>query len=135
MRATARKMVDRINEGGSFDAVAKNAGQEVKVSEVLTRQSNSGELGRLALQALFATAKGKAAMSQPVNGTGMLIFETADVTMPAYSRASPEAKQVATALRGGMSQDLLQQYLVDLQAKLGVEINDRLWSEIQNPGT
>ena len=36
-------------------------------------------------------------------------------------------------MRGGMSQDLLQQYLVDLQAKLGVNINDRLWSEMQDP--
>ncbi len=133
LRATARKLMDRANQGGSFDAIAKEVGQEIKTTEELTRQSPSPALGRFGTQAMFATPKGKVGMAQPVTSNGMLLFETVDVIAPNYSRNSAEAKQVATALRGGMSQDLLQQYLVDLQAKLGVNINDRLWSEMQDP--
>ncbi len=133
LRATARKLMDQANQGGSFDAIAKEVGQEIKTTEELTRQTPSPALGRFGSQALFATPKGKVGMAQPVTSDGMLLFETVDVIAPNYSRESEEAKQVATALRGGMSQDLLQQYLVDLQAKLGVDINDRLWSEMQDP--
>lgn len=133
LRATARKLMDQANQGGSFDTVAKEAGQEIKSTGELTRQAPSPDLGRFGVQALFATPKGKVGMSQPVNGDGMLLIETVDVIKPTFSAGSDQAKQVATALRGGMSQDLLQQYLVDLQAKLGVNINDRLWSEMQDP--
>ncbi len=133
LRATARKLMDQANQGGSFEAIAKEVGQEIKTTEELTRQTPSPDLGRFGSQALFATPKGKVGMAQPVTSDGMLLFETVDVIAPNYSRNSAEAKQVATALRGGMSQDLLQQYLVDLQAKLGVNINDRLWSEMQDP--
>ncbi|NNF79155.1 MAG: hypothetical protein HKN05_14095 [Rhizobiales bacterium] len=135
LRATARKLMDQANQGGSFEAIAKEAGQEIKTTEELTRQSNSTDLGRFGLQALFATPKGKVGMSQPVNSTGMLLFETIDIITPTYTADNEQVKQVATALRGGMSQDLLQQYLVDLQAKLGVNINDRLWSEMQDPNS
>lgn len=135
LRATARKLMDQANQGGSLDAIAKETGQEIKTTAELTRQTPSPDLGRFGSQALFATPKGKVGMSQPVNSTGMLLFETLDVTAPSYSPDSDSAKQVANALRGGMSQDLLQQYLVDLQAKLGVNINERLWSEMQNPGS
>ncbi len=135
LRATARKLVDQANQGGSFDAIAQEAGQEIKTTPDLTRQTPSPELGRFGLQAVFATPKGKAGMSQPVDNNGMLLFETIEITTPTFSAESAQAKQVATALRGGMSQDLLQQYLVDLQAKLGVDINERLWAEIQDPNS
>ncbi|MEM1200693.1 MAG: hypothetical protein AAGI06_15445, partial [Pseudomonadota bacterium] len=135
LRATARKLVDQANQGGSFDAIAKEAGQEIKTTPDLTRQTPSPELGRFGLQAVFATPKGKAGMSQPVDNNGMLLFETMEITTPTFSAESAQARQGATALRGGMSQDLLQQYLVDLQAKLGVDINERLWAEIQDPSS
>ena len=98
----------------------------------VTRNSHSGSLGRIALQAIFNTPEGKAAMTQPVDGNGMLVFETSEITTPDFSGAGG-ATQIVNALRGGLSQDLLQQYLVDLQAKLGVNINEKLWTEIQDP--
>ena len=71
-------------------------------------------------------------MSQPVDGKGMLVFKTSEISTPDFSGAGG-ATQITNALRGGISQDLLQQYLVDLQAKLGVNINEKLWAEIQDP--
>lgn len=135
LRETARKLVDEANKGGSFDDIAKENALKIETTTPLTRQSNSGALGRIALQALFATAKGRTAMTSTSTNQGLIIFETSEITVPNYTKASAQAKQVETALRGGISQDLRQQYLVDLQAKLGVKINDRLWSEIQNPGS
>ncbi|MEM7427638.1 MAG: SurA N-terminal domain-containing protein [Pseudomonadota bacterium] len=133
LRATARKLVEEANTGTDFADIAKRYNQQIASTEAMTRNSHSGSLGRVALQAIFNTPNGRSAMSQPLDGKGMLIFQTTDVSSPDFSGSSGGAKQVATALRSGISQDLLQQYLVDVQANIGVNINERLWAEIQDP--
>ncbi len=133
LRATARKLVEEANKGSDFGDIAKKYNQKIKATGALKRNGHSGALGRIALQAIFNTPENRASMTQPVDGNGMLIFQTTEVETPGYSGDGEGAKQIATALRRGIGQDLLQQYLVDLQAKLGVSINEKLWAEIQDP--
>ncbi len=136
LRATARKLVDEANKGANFEALAKDKGQEIKTSAKLNRRSYSGALDQIGIQTLFATPKGKTGMTKAPGGEGILIFETLKVTEPAFpSTSDPAVNQITTVLRNSISQDILEQYLVDLQANMGVEINKRMWSQIQSPGT
>ncbi len=136
LRVTARKLVDEANKGANFEALAKDKGLQIKTSPELSRRSYSGALDQIGIQTLFATPKGKIGMTEAPGGEGIMIFETLKVIEPAFpSTSDPAVNQITTALRDSISQDILEQYLVDLQANMGVEINDRMWSEIQSPGT
>ena len=62
-----------------------------------------------------------------------MVLETTSVDAPPYEKTDVNAQRVAEALESGLGEDLLVQYLQDIQESVGVNINPQVWSRFQNP--
>ena len=71
---------------------------------------------------IFAVPVGKAASAAAADES-RVVFKVANATVPPFVTSTSEAERVAEQLRILLSDDLLGQYIAQLQQDLGVSIN------------
>ena len=57
------------------------------------------------------------------------------INVPAFNADSPEAKRLVTALDNGYADDLIAQYVAQLQIEIGVKINQSAMNQAIGRGT
>ena len=73
--------------------------------------------------AVFRTPKGAAGSAQGASAGERVIFRVAEITVPPIDVATPEGKRLDDAVRGALSNELLEQYINYIQRELGININ------------
>ena len=119
----AAKVVDRINAGETFAALAKEVAGKVEVSDAITRTTTPQGLSPSAVQLAFATPANKASSAESPDRKSRTIFRVVEVI-----KAEPATKEESDKLRGElarqMQNDTLQAYAAALRDQLGVRINE-----------
>jgi peptidyl-prolyl cis-trans isomerase D len=123
LSAKATEMVDKINGGTPLAQFAAAEKLNVEHSGWLKRRSNSGAFPANPLAALFRTAKGQAASAEGKEPTERFVFVVTNVMVPTFDPAAQDAKQIDTALRNAMANDLYSQYLAQVESDVGVSID------------
>jgi len=119
----ANDLRDRLANGEAIDMIAKDKGLDVKTAKAITRSTKpENGLTGAAIQAAFDGPKGHAAVAQG-DGQDQIVLTVTDVTMPPYFSGAPDLKQMQDRLTSGISSDLLQEYVAQLQQRLGVAVN------------
>jgi len=123
LTAIADDLRDRLAHGEAIDTIAQDKGLEVKIAKAVTRSTkpDNGLTGS-AIQAAFDGPKGHAAVSQG-EGQDQIVLTVTDVTVPPYFSGAPDLKQMQDRLTSDISSDLLQEYVAQLQQRLGVAVN------------
>ncbi|MDY0008910.1 MAG: peptidyl-prolyl cis-trans isomerase [Bdellovibrionales bacterium] len=133
--AKSAQVMERLNMGENFDAVAKSFGKTPERSELLRRDSDAGKapLGRGMIPALFSIEKSGQATT--VRGDDRLSFMrmTERRTELPKESAAIETKQLQQALSRSLQGDLIEQYRQGLMSKYNVKINRKVLDNIYNP--
>lgn len=124
MLELGQKLVERARGGSSLDALAKEHNAEVRSQNGLKRNEGSETFPAAAVGALFAVPEDGYAYTLESDGLGVRLMKSSPVFSTPYSSSSDEAKTISQVLASGMTDDLYAQYLADLQADLGVSINE-----------
>ena len=131
----ANDLRDRLAHGESIDTIAQDKGLEVKTAKAITRSTKPGNsLTGAAIQAAFDGPKGHAAVAQG-EGQDQIVLAVTDVTVPPYFSGSPDLKQMQDRLTSDISNDLLQEYVAQLQQRLGVAVNQVALQQVIGSGT
>jgi len=123
LSAKARELVERLDKGESFDAVAASAGLTIETAADVSRQDQRPELPVGVISQIFGTAAGKSNSAAAADG-GRILFKVDAATVPAYVRTTEEAGNFQRILSSSVTEDILLEYVAKRQAELGVSINE-----------
>jgi peptidyl-prolyl cis-trans isomerase D len=133
----ANDLRDRLAHGEAIDTIAQDKGLEVKTAKAITRSTKpeNGLTGAV-IQAAFDGPKGHTAVAQG-DGEDQIVLTVTDVTVPPYFSGAPDLKQMQDRLTSDISNDLLQEYVAQLQQRLGVAVNQVALQQVigRAPGT
>ena len=123
LSAKTRELVERLDKGEAFDAVASSAGLTIEQAEGIGRQDQRPELPANVISLIFGTQAGKSNSASTADG-GRVLFKVDSATVPSYARTTQEADNFARQLGASVSEDILAQYIGQRQTELGVSINE-----------
>lgn len=121
LTAKARELVEKLDGGATVEAVAGELGLPVTPVADLTRGQAKEGLPAEAVNRIFATPVGQAG-SAP-SGDGRLLFKVTSATAPPLVTSTQEAAQVEAQMRLAMADDLVSEYIAEVQRGMGVTIN------------
>ncbi|WP_262330808.1 peptidylprolyl isomerase [Bosea sp. BH3] len=123
LSAKARELVERLDKGESFDAVAASAGLTIETAADVARQDQRPELPAGVVSQIFGTAAGKSNSAAGADG-GRILFKVDSAIVPPYVRTTQEAANFERILSSSVTEDILLEYVAKRQAELGVSINE-----------
>jgi peptidyl-prolyl cis-trans isomerase D len=118
----ASAMVERLDKGESLATIAGELNLEAKSATDLARGGAKDDLPADVVNRIFAVPVGKGASAAAADES-RVVFKVANATVPPFVTSTNEAERVAEQLRILLSDDLLGQYIAQLQQDLGVSIN------------
>ncbi|WP_029073895.1 SurA N-terminal domain-containing protein [Kaistia adipata] len=128
--AKANEAKDRLGKGETLDDVAASLGLTVQSRTQQTRSSQPGDgLSTEALKAAFAGPKGSAAVAPGAQDGEQVVLQVAEVVEAPYT-ASSDSNPLTQQLADSMQNDLLQQYVSELQRQLGATVNQTAMQQI-----
>jgi peptidyl-prolyl cis-trans isomerase D len=120
----ARLFTERLDKGEAIEAVAQEAGAQVKAATDLARRTAKDDLMDEAVNRIFSVPVGKA--GNVANGTDTrVVFKVTAATVPPMMTTTQDAQRIEEQLRTGMSDDLIAQYIAQVRQDLGVTINQQ----------
>jgi peptidyl-prolyl cis-trans isomerase D len=122
LKAKATEVLDKA-KAGSLAEVATAEGLKVETATDLKRDKPSEGLSPGVVSGAFSTPKGGTASAQGQNPTEMVVFRVTEVTTPPLDPNSEDGKKIEDALRRAYADDIVGQYLTQLQNDLGVAVN------------
>lgn len=129
--AKAKEAKDRLGKGSTLDDVAASLGLTVQTLDKQTRQSQpSASFSTEALKAAFAGPKGSSAVAPGAQDGEQIVLQVADVVETPYTPAENNSNPVTQQLADAMQNDLLQQYVAELQRQLGATVNQNVLQQI-----
>jgi peptidyl-prolyl cis-trans isomerase D len=108
----------KLNAGESYEAAAP--GLTVQTRENIRRGASVDGLDRNILAGIFETAEGRSGIGVAGNNVDRIVYRVTAVETPAGAETEPQ--QIAE-LNLGVQDDLLVQYVMQLQNRLGVTVN------------
>jgi peptidyl-prolyl cis-trans isomerase D len=123
LKAKAAEIVDKIKAGTSLNDAAAADGLTVQTTFGLKRAGNAGSMPPSVIEAVFATPKDGAGSAVGKDATERVVFHLTDITVPTFDSATPEGKRIEDTTRRALTEDLLAQYVAQLQTDLGATIN------------
>ncbi len=108
----------KLDAGESFESAAP--GLTVQTREQLKRGTNVEGLGRQATAAVFDTAAERSGIAPTDDNAGRVVFRVTAVDVPAGGEQNQE---MVENLNLGIQDDILVQYVMNLQNRLGVQVN------------
>lgn len=129
--AKANETKDRLGKGETLDAIATSLGLVAQSRTQQTRTSQPGDgLSAEALKAAFAGPKGSAAVAPGAQDGEQVVLQVAEVVETPYTPAKDDGNPLTQQLADSMQNDLLQQYVSELQRQLGATVNQTVMQQI-----
>lgn len=110
----------KVAGGESFDKAVTDAGLELRAANGLKRSRAADGVPQEILDAVFEAPKGGVGSALAEGGDSRILFNVINVTVPT---ATAENERVLANVRQGMENDLMTEYLVQLQSQLGTRVN------------
>jgi peptidyl-prolyl cis-trans isomerase D len=131
LTAKANDISDRIAKGEDLAKVAGELSLPVKTADKLTRSSQPTEdLSAAAIQAAFGGPVGHVATAAGAADETQVVLVVTGASTPDYVADAPEAKQLKEQVTAQISNDMMGQYLLELQNQVGVSINQTAVQQI-----
>jgi peptidyl-prolyl cis-trans isomerase D len=135
LQAKSDDMVGKLNGGAKLAQLASEAGLKVETAFGLQRGKPTPQMPAKALDDIFRTAKDAAGSAEGSIATSRTVFVVSAVDDPTLDPDSAAAKTLTTNLQTSYSDDLLGAYIAQLEAQLGVTINEAALNQITGGAT
>ena len=119
--AKAKDLTARLDKGEAVETVAAEAGLNVQTVTDLARNQPQGDMTADVVNRAFATPVNKAASAEA--GESRALFKVTAATMPAFVPGSPEDEAITKRFQPTIADDVLGQYIGDVQTSVGVTVN------------
>ena len=117
----AKDIAERVRGGAGFFAVAEELGTTSGLVGPIARGATDGPFGTPAVQLLFTTPEGEVNSTAAAQAPQRVVFRVTDIDIPPFKPG--EAADYKTEIEDGISNDLLSQYLQELEKRIGTSIN------------
>ncbi|TDR93992.1 SurA N-terminal domain-containing protein [Enterovirga rhinocerotis] len=118
-KATA--LVERIDKGETVEAVAESLGLKWQTVTDLARGQAKDDLPAPVVTRIFATPVGKAGSAAP-DDENRVLFKVTGASVPPFVTTTQEAAGAERQLRTLMTDDILAEYLSDVERRIGVQV-------------
>ncbi len=135
LKAKADDMLGKLKAGGKLAGLADADGLKVEAVADLQRGQPKEPVSAATLDAIFRTAKDAAGAAEGDKPTSRVVFVVTGIDDPALDTKSPEAMRMLDALRNGYSEDILGEYVAQIETELGVHINEAALAQITGAST
>lgn len=131
LKTKAEEMVKKLNDGGNFAEIAKEAGLSPAFSPLFKRSTtNMTGISPALVDAAFRTKKDEAGQAPGDTPAQIVVFRVNQVNEPTFEAESADAKSLADTLKSVQSDELLGQYIQRLQTDIGTSINQSAFDQI-----
>jgi peptidyl-prolyl cis-trans isomerase D len=135
LQKKADDMVAKLKAGATLADVAKEIGFTVGSTAGIQRGKPTPQTPAKLIDAVFKTPKGAASATDGDSQTQRFVFRVIDVVDPTLDEASPETKQLTSTLQNSYADDIIGEYIGQLEAEYGVKINQQALSQVVGGGT
>ncbi len=130
LKAEADGMLAKLKAGKSIDAVGKDAGLTVQKATGLTRGTKGGFTPAKLVQAAFTKGKDVPGNAEGANETERYVFVVTAIEEPKLDPNLPAIKTLESQLRSAYSDDIIGQYIAQLEKDYGVSINQTAVNQV-----
>lgn len=124
----AASLLAAVNHGQNFDAAADAAGEAVTMTPPVTRNAPPSGMVSQMVQILFSLSPGQATMLQTDSGFTVTVLDK--VIQPTPAQDPQDYGQVRTALARELQDDLASSFVVALQNRDHVSVDQKLFAQI-----
>ncbi|MGY6569570.1 MAG: SurA N-terminal domain-containing protein [Salinarimonas sp.] len=128
LREVGNEKVERLRSGESLETVAEDIGGVVAQADNLARGQTSEPLDAGAVRAIFATRVG-APGTAPIGETRRIVFTVESARVTPFLTTTPAAETIGQRLQRDIAEDLLTQFIAQLQDDVGVSVNEQAYRE------
>jgi peptidyl-prolyl cis-trans isomerase D len=125
----ARQLVERLDKGETLETLAAEVNAPVKTATDLARRAPKDDLTADAVTRIFTTPVGKAGTA-PNGEENRVVFKVGAARVPPLVTTTQEAQQVENQLRDGIGDDLVSEYIGQVQKDLGVTVNQQVVRQV-----
>ena len=119
----AQALDARLKAGEPLDALAAELQLEKQTKRGLKRDTDDADFGREGAAAMFAVGEGGTGLVAAPTGNAQVLFKVAQVFEPVGADASSVPEDAQKSFASGMSDDLLDQLVAQLQTQYQVSID------------
>ena len=129
--AKAQELEKRLKAGATLDAIASELKLEKQTKRGLKREADDADFGKEGAAAMFGVGEGGTGLIPSPTGDGQILFKVAEVFEPAGADGSAVPDDAQKSFGAGMSDDLLDQLVAQLQSQYNVRIDPNAVSQAQ----
>jgi peptidyl-prolyl cis-trans isomerase D len=122
LKKKSEDMVAKLKSGTPLDQLASENSLKVETATAIKRNATD-PLPSAAVGEIFKTPKDQAGASEGKDAVERIVFRVTDVTTPAFDANSADAKTIVDTLRNAISDELLGQYVSQVESNLGMTVN------------
>lgn len=130
----ANKLVERATNGEDMEALAKEAKASLSTTPAFTRTTEPHGMSKAAVSKAFTLTQGQVASAPTTNNKSRIVFKVTEIT-PAPEPSKEVRDGIVKQLRDQITDELLSQYVVALQEKLGTQINEAEYRRVTGADT
>ncbi len=123
LKSVSSEILDKLKTVSMAEATA-SLGVTPSIASGLKRRKPSPGLPSSVVSDAFTKAKGAAGDAEGDQPTERIVFRVTDITVPPSDPNSAEFKRIVEALRASYNDELLAQYVTQIELDLGTTINE-----------
>jgi peptidyl-prolyl cis-trans isomerase D len=123
LRSQASELAEKLKASDGKETALPD-GLTWQTATGLKRDKSVDGVPARALGEIFAIPKGAVGSSEGDSSTQWIVFRLTDIAVPPLDMQSAEAKQLQDTLRSAYAEDIIAQYVGNLQTALGATINE-----------
>ncbi|RUW53028.1 peptidylprolyl isomerase [Mesorhizobium sp. M1A.F.Ca.ET.072.01.1.1] len=129
--AKAGELEKRLKAGATLDVIAGELKLEKQTKRGLKRDADDADFGKEGAAAMFGVGEGGTGLIPSPTGDGQILFKVAEVFEPAGADGSSVPEDAQKSFSAGISDDLLDQLVAQLQSQYDVRIDPAAVSQAQ----
>jgi peptidyl-prolyl cis-trans isomerase D len=130
LRTKATEMLDKIKGGTSFADAAAADKLNVQFRPAFKRNGPPTGLPPAIVTEVFKTPQGQSGTAEGANPTERIVFRVTEIKVPALDPEAADIKRIDEALRQRFGEDMIAQYVMQLQNEVGVTINQNALNQV-----
>jgi peptidyl-prolyl cis-trans isomerase D len=123
LAAKADELEKRLKAGATLDVIAGELKLEKQTKRGVKREADDVDFGKEGAAAMFGVGEGGTGLIPSPTGDGQILYKVAEVFEPAGADASSVPDDAQKSFTSGMSDDLLDQMVAQLQTQYDVRID------------
>ncbi|TIR72866.1 MAG: peptidylprolyl isomerase, partial [Mesorhizobium sp.] len=131
LTAKAGELEKRLKAGATLDVIAGELKLEKQTKRGLKREADDADFGKEGAAAMFGVGEGSTGLIPSPTGDGQILFKVAEVFEPAGADGSSVPEDAQKSFSAGISDDLLDQLVAQLQSQYDVRIDPAAVSQAQ----